>query len=97
MPSHETTGLPTGGPISQQIGFGMQVEGSRGMAAGSVKTVRDSDFLVDRPLSRDIYIPFGACQAIKDGRVILKVPADQIDSQGWPYAELGGASSTGAG
>jgi hypothetical protein len=67
----------------------MDVVGSDGNRVGEVKFVGDSDFLVDRTLARDIYVPYGACQSVEPHRVILRVPAGEVDNQGWAYSELG--------
>jgi hypothetical protein len=89
MPLSETSGLPTGGSASWHIGFRMDVVGADGNRVGEVTFVGDSDFLVDRPLARDIYVPYGACQSVEPHRVILRVPAGEVDNQGWAYSELG--------
>lgn len=66
-----------------QILQGMQVIGSDGGNIGSVKEVRQNDFLIDRALQRDIYAPFDAVVEVQESRVRLNVPADQIDDMGW--------------
>ena len=68
---------------------GMEVVGVDGELVGSVKAVRGPDFLVDRPLARDVYVPIGAIQAIVGEtaneagrqRIILTIPADRVGDQ----------------
>jgi hypothetical protein len=71
----------------QQVRPGMEVIGRDGQNVGEVKEVRSSDFLVDRAMARDIYIPFNACQ-IANGQIRLNVRADEVDNQDWEMPEL---------
>lgn len=72
---------------------GMEVVDWRGDLIGGVKAVRETDFHVDRPMARDVYVPFEAIQAVVSDdstdvdttRVILTVRADDVDNQGWPH------------
>lgn len=73
--------------MNRQIRTGMEVVGRDGENVGEVKEVRSNDFLVDRSMARDIYIPFSACQAT-GGQVRLNVRADEVDNQGWEMPEL---------
>lgn len=76
-----------------QIRVGMEVVGFDGELVGRVKQVRATDFLVDRPLARDVYIPVEVVQAIVDAtastavapRVVLTVRADSVGAMGWPH------------
>jgi hypothetical protein len=75
------------GPNQKQIQcgtlrLGMDVVGKNGNMIGSVKQIRDNDFLVDRSMARDIFVPFSACTKI-DNQVHLSVTADKVDNQGW--------------
>lgn len=71
---------------------GMGVVGTDGEVVGTVKAVRGSDFLVDRPFARDVYVPIEAIQAIVDEtandavdpHVVLTIRADSVDDTGWP-------------
>jgi hypothetical protein len=73
----------------------MDVVGIDGEAVGTVKEVRTTDILVDRPLARDVYVPIEAIQAIMDAtasdavqqRVILTVRADSVGDMDWPTPE----------
>jgi hypothetical protein len=76
----------------RHIRVGMDVVGIDGEQVGIVKAVRSMDFLVDRPLERDVYVPLDAVQAIVDAtasdsvdpRVILTIRANSVDGQHWP-------------
>jgi hypothetical protein len=70
------------------IEISMEVVGVDGERVGQVKEVRGDEFLVQRVLGRDVYVPFDACQEISETQVILKVTANMVDSQGWTYPEL---------
>ena len=77
----------------QYILVGMDVVGSDGEGVGTVKEVRTTDILVDRPLARDVYVPLEAIQAIVDAsathavnpHVLLTVRADSVGDMGWPH------------
>ncbi len=68
---------------------GMEVIGTDGAAAGVVKDVRESDFLVGLFLERDVYVPFDVVRNVTTHRVILDIRGDQIDNMGWPRSSLG--------
>jgi hypothetical protein len=80
----------------RQVRPGMDVDGVDGEPVGVVKAVRLSDFLVDRPLARDVYVPIDAVQAVVGetateagrARVILTVAAGRVDDMGWPAPPL---------
>jgi hypothetical protein len=58
---------------------GAEVVGSDGTRIGTVKEVRQSDFLVDRPAKRDVYIAFGDIQELAGNQLVLKLAADDLD------------------
>jgi len=66
---------------------GMEVTARDGERVGMVKEVRAGDFLVDRPMARDIYVPFSACK-LEAGKVIIQIPANEISHQGWQLSRL---------
>ncbi len=75
---------------------GMDVLGSDGVKVGTVKQIRDYDILVNRPLARDIHVPFsaidnvvpsGAIDKVAHEKVLLNIPADQVDKENWPQSE----------
>ena len=67
----------------------MDVIGSDGHVIGTVKKIREDDFLVDRKMARDIYVPFSAI-ADAEGRIILNVPSDQVNDMDWKRAPMMG-------
>ena len=74
-----------------QVSDGMEAVGSDGGHVGHLHEVRpaEGDLLVRRPLlTRDVYIPFEAIAAVRDGALMLTVPADEVVRQGWPHRPL---------
>ena len=64
---------------------GMEVVDLHRRFVGLVTHVREHDFLVRRSMLRDAYIPLGAVQEVgQDGRVVLAIPADAVDTMDWP-------------
>jgi len=88
--------LKASSPGAEQIHPGMDVVSIDGQRIGKVKHVREADFLIDRPLARDVWVPFTAVVeagehggAFRRGptqpsEVVLGVSAAHIDQQGWP-------------
>jgi len=72
---------------SGQIREGMEVVDRDGDHLGIVKEVRGDEFLLDRPLARDVYVPFSAC-TFSAGQVQLNVRSDEIGDQGWQQPDL---------
>jgi hypothetical protein len=81
---------------SGELRTGMEVVGKNGQKIGTVKEIRDQDFLVDRSGARDVFIPFSACDKI-DQRVHVNIPADQVDDQGWKEPDLVGSGNQSKG
>ena len=73
-----------------QLQVGMEVVGSNGERVGQVKEVHDFDVLVDRTLWRDICVPLFAIQSVADHRIVLPIPADQVDNMNWPHPPIPG-------
>ena len=79
-------------PGPDQVRVGMDVAGADNGAIGRVKELRDADFLVDRPMARDVFVPYSAVMSLPDltetmgggSRVVLNVTAAHVDRQGWP-------------
>ena len=71
----------------------MEVIGKNGDHIGTVKTVRNRDFLVDRDMARDVYVPFSAARE-ENNKVKLDVTADQVDKQDWQTSALFGNQKT---
>ena len=61
----------------------MDVVGSDGVMVGRVREMRSNDFLVDRSMQRDLYVPFSAIQTVDGDRVMLNIAARDLDRQGW--------------
>lgn len=59
---------------------GMDVVGSDGQQVGTVKEIHDSDFLVNRDLKTDMYIPFSAVAEVvtTNQTVVLSIPAYEV-------------------
>jgi hypothetical protein len=97
-PSSEHEILRASSPGRDQIHAGMDVVSIDGEHIGKVKEVRDIDFLVDRPLARDLWVPFSSVlEAGEHGgtfrrgptqpsEVMLGVSAAHVDDQGWQHA-----------
>ncbi len=76
----------------------MEVHSLDGEVIGKIKEVGDNEFLVDRPLARDLWIPFSAILAAEDyssnfrrgpaerPSVVLEVGHSRVDEQGWRHA-----------
>src|SRR4051794_13802689 len=52
--------LKASGPGADQITVGAAVRSIDGENIGKVKAVRGQEFLIDRPLARDLWAPFSA-------------------------------------
>ncbi len=74
------------GAQRDQLHTGMQVVDRNGDRVGTVKEVRDSDFLLDRADGQDYFVPFGECHVEYD-QVKLDALSSEIDNQGWMQAE----------
>jgi len=70
----------------------MDVVGSDGVMIGRVKETRGNEFLVDRSMQRDVYVPMSAIHTVDGDRVMLNVSARDVDQQGWNSPDL---ASTG--
>jgi hypothetical protein len=75
-----------------QIRETMDVVGSDGATVGTVKAVHGTDFHVDRPMGRDLFVPFSAVQTVDGERVMLNVRANEVDNQHWPAPGLAGSN-----
>jgi hypothetical protein len=95
-PEGEILKANTMGP--DQVHVGMDVTSIDGERIGKVKELRANDFLIDRPMARDLWAPFSAILAAEErggsfrrgpqppDEVVLSVSAAHIDAQGWPHA-----------
>jgi hypothetical protein len=66
---------------------GMEVFDSEGKKVGKVKDVRGSDFLLNRLLAKNYYVPFIACTMSTEG-VHLNVKRGEMKDQGWASPHL---------
>jgi hypothetical protein len=82
----------TGSGSATQVRGGQEVFGSDNRGLGKVKEVRANEFLLDRPMQRDLWVPFRAVQNIEGDRVILNVKALDVDNQDWSSPPLTGES-----
>ena len=67
---------------------GMPVVGADGEQVGLLKDMDALTILVDRPLRRDVYVPHTALQGVRDNRIVLTIPAHDVDGMGWPHPDL---------
>jgi hypothetical protein len=65
-----------------RVQVGMEVIGNDGNGVGQVKEVRDTDFVVNRRMARDITLRYSGVREIDGNRVVLNVPASQAGSSG---------------
>jgi hypothetical protein len=71
-----------------QVRAGVEVFSSDGERIGKVKEVRQQDFLLDRPMARDLYVPLDAIDLAAADRVILNLPSNELGERNWPEAPL---------
>jgi sporulation protein YlmC with PRC-barrel domain len=79
----------------QHIRVGMEVFGDDGELVGTVKSVSDGVFELNRPWARDLIVPVEAIRAIVDDvvthavhpQIVLVMRAHSIDAQGWAHAD----------
>jgi hypothetical protein len=71
-----------------QVKVGMQVVGSDASNVGTVKEVRNNDFLVNIPMQRDVYVPYNAVQNVTGNTVALNIPSNQVNNMGWPNPSI---------
>ena len=89
--------LPANSP-GDQIKVGMDVNTVDGQRLGKVKEIRGDEFLLDRPLARDVWVPLSNVMGTAEYRsnfrrgspepeeVVLNVSAAHVDAQGWRHA-----------
>jgi hypothetical protein len=81
---------------SSQVQVGMEVKSLDGESIGRVKTIREDEFLLDRPMARDLWVPLTAVLATEDSSpvhgpvspaaVVLEVSSAHVDRQGWKHS-----------
>ncbi|MFB3910116.1 MAG: BON domain-containing protein [Candidatus Eisenbacteria bacterium] len=72
-----------GRTASGRVREGMEVIDHGGAGIGSVKEIYDHDFLLDRPMKRDVFVPLDRVQTVESDRIQLDVDEDRIDEMGW--------------
>jgi hypothetical protein len=89
--------LPANTVETVDIKPGMRVVGVQGGHIGKVKSIEGTEFLVDRHLHRDLYVPLSAVLRVANEYesyeggpvqpfdVVLSVKASDIDHQGWRH------------
>jgi hypothetical protein len=89
--------LKASSPGPDQVRIGMQVMSLDGERVGKVKAIHSDEFLVDRPMARDLWVPFTAMFAAEDYNpnfrrgpaeevsVVLNVTHAHVDRQGWRH------------
>lgn len=71
----------------QQLRQEMQVLSRDGKPIGSVKEIRERDFLVRRDMARDIYIPYSALLSVGES-AIVQVDSGTVNDQGWENPQV---------
>lgn len=88
----------TEGPLGQnfksQLHEGLDVLSADGQKLGTIKDIRSNEFTLNRAMHPDLLIPFSSIRNVTNQQVHLSVPANQIDSQGWPTTETSGQTRT---
>ena len=73
---------------------GMTVQGADGRDIGHVIQVDSNggNILVERPGDSKLalFVPLASIQDVSSTRITLRVPADQVDQQGWEEAPIPG-------
>ncbi len=87
-----TGGLGAGTSIQAQVRQGMEVVDAEGNRLGEVKDLRGGDFLLDRPMRRDLFVPFSAVRECSGNRVTLRFRDDEIHDQKWESPALMGGN-----
>ena len=73
---------------NSSVQVGMVVVGADMKSVGLVKEVYRTDFLLDRELGRDVYIPCQLIDRVSDKLVVLSITADEVNTTEWPTAPL---------
>jgi hypothetical protein len=94
-PRNEILKASSPGPTAVEVG--MDVMSLDGEYVGRVKEINKDEFLVDRPMARDLWVPFSTVLSAEDysgtfrrgpvvkPSVVLEVSHAHIDRQGWRH------------
>ena len=82
--------------VPSDVAPGMTVVDSAGEHVGTIKSVRATDFLVDRQFHRDVYVPLNAVDRVMfaggrfhhDTHVVLRVRRVDIENRNWAHPSL---------
>jgi hypothetical protein len=88
--------LKASSPGPDQIRVGMIVTSLDGERIGEVKEVGQGEFLLDRPMARNLWVPFSAVLSTSDytgnvrgpvqpDRVVLEVGHSHVNEMGWRH------------
>jgi hypothetical protein len=89
--------LKASSPGAEQIRVGMEVTSLDGERIGRVKDVGQAEFLLDRPMARDLWVPFSAVLEtsaysgnvrgpVQPDSVVLEVGHSRVHEMGWRQA-----------
>ena len=89
--------LKASSPGRTQMQVGMQVTSLDGQTIGKVKELSEQEFLLDRPMAPDLWVPYSAVLATQDytanmrgpvqpTNVVLEISSAHIDAQGWRHS-----------
>jgi hypothetical protein len=70
---------------------GMEVVGTDQQPVGRVRSVGPANFLVERPALSSIFLSFEDIQCIADSRVVLNIPAVEVNTMNWPTPDETGS------
>jgi hypothetical protein len=70
-----------------RIWVGMDVVDESGRKLGRIKSVVGNEFLLDRSLARDLYVPCDTVRSVGDV-VLLGIPEDRVADMDWRKPEL---------
>jgi len=71
---------------------GMVVLSSEGKEVGKVKEIREHDFLLDRAVAPDIYLPYTTADNVEGEAIALNISVAQVDDLG--FADTGDDQTT---
>ncbi len=70
---------------------GMEVAGTDQQPVGRVRYVGPANFLVEHPALSNIFLSFEDIQSIADSRVVLNIPAVEVNTMNWPTPDETGS------
>jgi hypothetical protein len=72
----------------RSVQVGMVVLGSDKESVGLVNEVHPTEFLLDRELQRDVYLPLPLVDRVANKLVVLAITADEVHTREWPRAPI---------